>query len=279
VEVQTNDGSNVLSNRKAHHVAILDAWKPPHEWDCAAPRDIPALSYEEKVHCPAADRNDNHYISPNLSALQREVHMMAAASPELMLANIKSGMGDAADAMVYKELELTKKRWMFSALHQNENYATCLNHDSFQPGFQKSPRPPRVLAIYETHGQCPVSMFDEPINTSTNLELTFVVGSIRDIPCSLTPRGQDITSLTGSCFAQPLSKHPANIGPHSIGIGCLTTTSAAAIFVCHVPFDGITISFYGYSAISAEHPTMSGDGRGSSSYHHRSRASSKLDGS
>lgn len=78
--------------------------------------------------------------------------MMAAASPELMLANIDAGMGNATDGMVYKELEITKKRWMFSALHQNEKYGANLHQSSFQPGIQKPIRASRVLAVYETHG-------------------------------------------------------------------------------------------------------------------------------
>jgi hypothetical protein len=93
----------------------------------------------------------NHYMFADLSALQREVRMMAAASPELILANVKAGMGDAADAMIYKELEMTKKRWMFSALNQNEGYAD-LDRVSFSPGTQTLSRRPRILAIYETQG-------------------------------------------------------------------------------------------------------------------------------
>ncbi|KAK9774276.1 hypothetical protein SCAR479_09140 [Seiridium cardinale] len=151
VEVRATAGSLTLCSNNADLTGVFEGWRPPHEWDCATARDIPIASLEEKTRSLAVDRDDSHYISPNLSALQREIHMMAAASPELMLANIKAGMGDAADAMVYKELEMTKKRWMFSALHQNEKYAGGLHHSSFQPGFQKLPRPPRVLAIYETH--------------------------------------------------------------------------------------------------------------------------------
>ncbi|KAH6655002.1 hypothetical protein BKA67DRAFT_644563 [Truncatella angustata] len=122
----------------------LDPWKPHHQWDRAQPQDIPGSFFEKKTQSPAAS---NHYISPNLSALQREIHMMAAASPELMLANLRSEMFEASDSRVYKELEMTKKRWMFSALH----YGAKLDQGSFIPGFQKSSRVARVLAIYETH--------------------------------------------------------------------------------------------------------------------------------
>ncbi|KAI0124375.1 hypothetical protein BJ170DRAFT_586116 [Xylariales sp. AK1849] len=126
-----------------------DAWKPPDEWDCTSTRDKPTPTFEERIQGLPANSDNTHYMSPDLSALQREVRMMAAASPDLILANMKAGMGDAPDAMIYKELEMTKKRWMFSALHQNEGYAD-LDRCSFSPGVHAPSRRPRILAIYET---------------------------------------------------------------------------------------------------------------------------------
>lgn len=77
---------------------------------------------------------------------------MAAAGPELILANLKARMGDATDPMVYKELEMNKKRWMFSALHQGEGYASL--EQTMPPRDARSnSRPPKVLAIYETQGK------------------------------------------------------------------------------------------------------------------------------
>lgn len=90
-------------------------------------------------------------MSPDSSALQREVRMMAAACPELILANLCATVDDSSDAMVYKELEMSKKRWMFSALHQAEGYAN-LNSTVEACKGAAAPRPPRVLAIYETQG-------------------------------------------------------------------------------------------------------------------------------
>jgi hypothetical protein len=88
---------------------------------------------------------------PAFAALQRERRMMAAASTELMLANLKSSMGEASDASVYKELEMTKKRWMFSALHQQGGYAQLIERSKAHPETPTQPKRNRILALYETH--------------------------------------------------------------------------------------------------------------------------------
>ncbi|KAK8035026.1 hypothetical protein PG993_010021 [Apiospora rasikravindrae] len=125
-----------------------DAWKPPHEWDCTLTRELSSSSAEHRIQSPPPS-DGIHYLSPGLSALQREVRIMAAAGPELILANLQAGMGDATDTMVYKELEMNKKRWMFSALHQGEGYAS-LDQTIPPRDLQSTSRPPKVLAIYET---------------------------------------------------------------------------------------------------------------------------------
>ncbi|KAI2608519.1 uncharacterized protein GGS25DRAFT_280604 [Hypoxylon fragiforme] len=129
-----------------------DAWKPPHEWDCTLAKENAGSSEEGKPPSPSGSDDSDQCMSPSLAALQREVRMMAAASPELMLANIKSSMGHAPDAMVYKELEMAKQRWLFSALQQ-EGYATLVERVNGSPEVSssaKSPRPPKILALYET---------------------------------------------------------------------------------------------------------------------------------
>lgn len=130
----------------------LDAWKPPHEWECASPREESPPVIGEEEGASQVEGTGDHYMSPNIVAVQREVRMMAEASPELMLANMKANIGDASDATVYKELEMTRKRWMFSALHRNEGYANLDRACTF-PESPCSSRPPRILAIYETQGK------------------------------------------------------------------------------------------------------------------------------
>ena len=61
-------------------------------------------------------------------------------------------MGDTTDTRIYKELEMTKKRWMFSALHQIGSYADLgLADDTTDEG--SSTRIHRILALYETQGK------------------------------------------------------------------------------------------------------------------------------
>ncbi|KAI0881136.1 uncharacterized protein GGS22DRAFT_197187 [Annulohypoxylon maeteangense] len=130
----------------------LDAWKPPHEWDCTPTQENAIISDDERRHSSPVGDDADQCMSPNLAALQREVRMMAAASPELMLANIKSSMGHSSDATVYKELEMSKKRWMFSAL-QGEGYipfTECVDSRPASPNSSKSSGYPRILALYET---------------------------------------------------------------------------------------------------------------------------------
>ncbi|KAI1371534.1 hypothetical protein F4677DRAFT_450357 [Hypoxylon crocopeplum] len=129
-----------------------DAWKPPHEWDCTPTKENASTSEGERLHSSSVSDDSDQCMSPSLAALQREVRMMAAASPELMLANIKSSMGHASDAMVYKELEMAKKRWLFSAL-QHEGHvplAECADGCPGSPDSSRPPKPPRILALYET---------------------------------------------------------------------------------------------------------------------------------
>lgn len=74
---------------------------------------------------------------------------MAAASPELMLANLTSSIGKVSDATVYKEFEMTKKRWMFSVLHQQGGYAHLIESNERLES-PATPRRNRILALYET---------------------------------------------------------------------------------------------------------------------------------
>ncbi|CAJ2508104.1 Uu.00g092900.m01.CDS01 [Anthostomella pinea] len=127
-----------------------DAWKPPHEWDCTPTKQSASPSFDERLRVSPASPEADHYMSPDLLALQREVRMMAAASPELMLANMKSGMGEASDARVYRELEMARKRWMFSALHQHGGYAELAELVNNSPDSPTATKTPRILALYET---------------------------------------------------------------------------------------------------------------------------------
>ncbi|XDG02311.1 hypothetical protein ABKA04_001926 [Annulohypoxylon sp. FPYF3050] len=152
IELQNNNTIHTPGWNCNDRLVNPDAWKPPHEWDCSPTKENAAMSDEEGLQPSPVGGDSDQCMSPSLAALQREVKMMAAASPELMLANIKSSMGHSSDATVYKELEMSKKRWMFSAL-QSEGYipfAECADKRPASPTSSKSSIYPRILALYET---------------------------------------------------------------------------------------------------------------------------------
>ncbi|KAI1648586.1 uncharacterized protein F4817DRAFT_364245 [Daldinia loculata] len=152
IEFHHNTGIYTPGWNGIDRLGNADAWKPPHEWDCTPNRETITQSDEEGLHNSLISDDSDRCMSPSLAALQREVRMMAAASPELMLANIKSSMGHSSDATVYKELEMTKKRWMFSAL-QHEGYVPLVERAGSCPGSPDSSKPPgsaRILALYES---------------------------------------------------------------------------------------------------------------------------------
>ncbi|RYC62675.1 hypothetical protein CHU98_g3530 [Xylaria longipes] len=130
-------------------LANPEAWKPPHEWDCTPTKQAATTTINERLQMSPANREANKTMFPAFAALQRERRMMAAASPELMLANLTSSVGKSPDATVYKEFEMTKKRWMFSVLHQQGGYAHLLESNE-RPESPGSPQRNRILALYET---------------------------------------------------------------------------------------------------------------------------------
>ncbi|KAI0454512.1 hypothetical protein F5B21DRAFT_233171 [Xylaria acuta] len=130
-------------------LANPEAWKPPHEWDCTPTKQAGTTTINERLQVSPASREANNAMFPAFAALQRERWMMASASLELMLANLTSSVGKSPDATVYKEFEMTKKRWMFSVLHQHGGYAHLIESNE-RPGSPGTPQRNRILALYET---------------------------------------------------------------------------------------------------------------------------------
>ncbi|KAI1423753.1 hypothetical protein F5Y12DRAFT_716018 [Xylaria sp. FL1777] len=148
--LQIDQRNQVLSSpgcRGRRRLGNPEAWKPPHEWDCTPTKQS---TIDECLQTAAAAPGANNSVVPALPVVQRELRMMAAATSELMLVNLKSTMGEAADAMVYKEFEMTKKRWMFSALHRQDGYAQLIERSNERPENATAPKRNRILALYET---------------------------------------------------------------------------------------------------------------------------------
>lgn len=133
-------------------MANPEAWKPPHEWDCTPTKQIATPTIDERLQISPEKQVANNSMFPAFAALQRERRMMAAASTELMLTSLKSSMGEAKEGSVYKELEMTKKRWMFSALHQQGGYGQLIERPNERPGTPTQSKQNRILALHETPG-------------------------------------------------------------------------------------------------------------------------------
>ncbi|RYP50061.1 hypothetical protein DL768_004347 [Monosporascus sp. mg162] len=133
--------------------ANSDAWKPPYEWGCTPTKQARSASPEDRQQISSASPEIDHYMSPDIVILQREVRMMEMASPEIILCNMEAGMVDASDnvsdTMIYKQHEMAKKRWMFWALHYIGSYAEFETLHRYSH-HASSPRAPRILALYET---------------------------------------------------------------------------------------------------------------------------------
>jgi hypothetical protein len=153
IEYRSNPILSSAEYQSQDRLGNIDAWKPPHEWDCTPTKPSTSTTIDERLRVSPVSPEINDSMFPGLAALQRELRMMAAASPELMLANMKSSMGEASDAMVYKELEMTKKRWMFSALHQQSGYAQLIERTLERPESPTATKRNRILALYETQGK------------------------------------------------------------------------------------------------------------------------------
>ncbi|KAI0407481.1 hypothetical protein F4802DRAFT_611938 [Xylaria palmicola] len=159
------------------HDSLLnpEAWKPPHEWDCTPTKQATATTINERLQMSPSRPENSNLVYPAFAALQRECQMMAAATPRSMLANLVSPMIEASDAKVYREFEVTKKLWLFSALHQQGGYVH-LNESSIEgPGSTVTPKRNRILALYETPtpgGALHMTIIDpQPLSTSMGPKL------------------------------------------------------------------------------------------------------------
>ena len=89
-------------------------------------------------------------MSLDLKGMIRELKRMAAASPKLILLRLSEEWGKSTDASLYKELELEKKRWMLTALH---NIDHNLEEDLMSNDTEQLEGQHKVLAFYENQGE------------------------------------------------------------------------------------------------------------------------------
>lgn len=93
---------------------------------------------------------DETIMSMDLHGMQREIRRMAAATPETILLRLKESWGPSHDAALYKELEIEKKRWMLSALHNLD--PPDLDTSTSAPSKTAAAKAHKILALYESQG-------------------------------------------------------------------------------------------------------------------------------
>ena len=239
-----------------------EAWKPPHEWDCTPTRRARSASPKDKIQHSPDSSNADHYMSPDIVALQREVKMMAMASPELILANIKAGMGDTSDTRVYKELEMTKKRWMFSALHQIGSYAdlglTDRGSDEGVPS-----RAHRILALYESQGK------STSLQTSTDRIKAQHWFSFCFFPSGTPSPGLIIASCDHTNLPGSLPERPANSCTYRLLISGLPHSTSAFIQYRDLFVDAGVVSLHRYSTLLASYQPLPSARRSFTPYTYR----------
>lgn len=130
-----------------------DAWKPPDEWDCTPtePRSA-ATRLEDLMNemLSAALTDEVPEDTVDLSALQKEVRRMAAASPQAILSRLEAIWDTTLNPSLHQELEMEKKRWMLSTLHHLDPVPD-LDVSQLRLG-DGSSKVRRILALYESKG-------------------------------------------------------------------------------------------------------------------------------
>ncbi|KAF5520548.1 hypothetical protein CGCA056_v008575 [Colletotrichum aenigma] len=124
-----------------------DAWKPPDAWDCS-PAEVRTPMMDDVIE-ETPELETGLSLSMDLNGMQREVRRMAAASSSIRLLRLKEVWGDTNDASLYKELEMEKKRWMLSSLH-NMDKPMDTDQTRNAPNKITPAKARKVLALYET---------------------------------------------------------------------------------------------------------------------------------
>lgn len=149
------------------YVGNPDLWKAPEVWEYSASE--PEVSPVEEAVVPIGPDEINQ-LALDLASMQREASRMLEASPRTILLRLKASWGDqdlhvavengtetmqddidvAVDqALMYKELEMDRKRWMLSALHHmeaNTQPSTAISKPKVKPKVQK------ILSLFDSQG-------------------------------------------------------------------------------------------------------------------------------
>ncbi|KAK1469546.1 hypothetical protein CMEL01_01313 [Colletotrichum melonis] len=125
-----------------------DSWRPPDAWDCGPPPEVRTPMIEAVIE-ETPELDAACAMSMDLNGMQREIRRMAAASHSIRLLRLKEVWGETTDASLYKELEMEKKRWMLSSLH-NMDKPVEVDQAKAHPNKITPAKAKKVLALYET---------------------------------------------------------------------------------------------------------------------------------
>lgn len=149
------------------HIGHPDLWKAPEVWEYSASE--PEVSPTDESVVPTGSEELNQ-LALDLASMQREATRMQAASPRVILLRLKGKWAGfelhtsleteaentqehidiAVDqALMYKELEMDRKRWMLSALHHME---TNLDASSVISKPKVKPKVQKVLSLFDSQG-------------------------------------------------------------------------------------------------------------------------------
>ncbi|TLD11383.1 hypothetical protein PgNI_05806 [Pyricularia grisea] len=132
-----------------------DAWKPPDTWECSPSVKATATSLDALVGPQTADQTrKSSLISLDLIAMQREMKMMEAATPQTILTRLNEEWNDSQDPALYQEMAMEKQRWMLSAMYNVD-----------RPGVDGSDNSSMVPAT-QGQGQKILALFESPATAS-----------------------------------------------------------------------------------------------------------------
>lgn len=149
------------------YVGNPDLWKAPDVWEYSASE--PEVSPIEEAAVPTGSE-DISQLALDMASMQREANRLLGASPQTILQRLKEKWGDqnvhvaletgtesmqedvdatVDQALMYKELEMERKRWMLSALNHMEA-ATQPNTVISKP--KVKPKVQKILSLFDSQG-------------------------------------------------------------------------------------------------------------------------------
>ncbi|CAK7270009.1 hypothetical protein SEPCBS57363_003888 [Sporothrix epigloea] len=102
-----------------------------------------AMATNDTTPCSTVARDEPSHLLGNLSGMQQEILQMAAADQDTFWLRLTEEWGAWADAALYQELEMERKRWLLSALYS-------INRLPDTRLVQPSTAERRILAFFES---------------------------------------------------------------------------------------------------------------------------------